>query len=427
MRVLVTGAFGFIGSHVVSALHAAGHEVLCAARQPDHRFAHLSFLACDLARDTRVDDWLPRLANVDAVVNAAGILRENRRAPFAAVHHAAPLALFQACARAGVRKVVQISALGDPRDGEFIASKHALDTDLSKLDLDWVILRPSVVYSAHGSYGGTSLLRALAALPWILAVPGNGQHRLQPIVIEDLAQAVRKCVEGDKANRLLLEAAGPEPVAFESFLGALRGWLGIPTRHVWHVPLAPVRWLAQLGERFGAGPLGVTMYRMLERGNVASPGAIEALVRATGVQPRGVDTALGAVPSQVQDRWHARLYLLAPLLRLSLAFLFVFSGIAGFSHPVGGSIQLLGYLGISAKLAPAVVYLASAIDISLGALLLTRHQRPAAIGMLLMVVAYTAVLGFKMPGLWLEPFGALIKNIPLIPAVLAYLVLSDRR
>lgn len=68
---------------------------------------------------------------------------------------------------------MQVSALGDPRDGEFIASKHALDADLQKLDLDWAILRPSVVYSPAGSYGGSSLLRALAALPFMLFVPGQ--------------------------------------------------------------------------------------------------------------------------------------------------------------------------------------------------------------------------------------------------------------
>jgi len=103
LRILVIGLYGFIGSHIVTALTAAGHEVVCAARRPDRRFEHLPFVACDLARDTHVEDWLSRLAGIDAVVNAAGILRETRGQTFAAVHRNSPRALFVACARRGTQ------------------------------------------------------------------------------------------------------------------------------------------------------------------------------------------------------------------------------------------------------------------------------------------------------------------------------------
>lgn len=429
MRVLVTGAYGFIGSHIVTTLHAAGHEVVCAARCPAYggRFAHLAFLPCDLARDAQAADWLPRLAGIDAVVNAAGILRETRTQSFTAVHHDAPLALFEACVRAGVRKVVQISALGDPRDSDFIASKHSLDADLQRLDLDWTILRPSVVYSPAGSYGGTSLLRALAALPFLLFVPGDGRQAIQPISAEDLARAVARIVEEPRASKKIIEATGPVPVTFETFLAALRRWLGFTMTRVIHVPLALIMPVAQLGEWFGHGPLGTTMYKMLSRGNIASPGAAETFVAAVGFTPRTIEETLNASPSHVQDRWHARLYLLAPLLRLALAFLFIFSGVAGFLNPLAGSMQLLGSAGIPATVAPTVIYLASTIDVLLGVLLLSRYTSYAAYGMLIMLAAYTLFLGFRMPDLWFEPFGSLIKNIPLIPAILIYLVLADRR
>ena len=429
MRVLVIGSYGFIGSHIVTALHTAGHEVVCAARAPacDNRFTHLAYMRCDLSRDTHVEDWLPRLANIDAVVNAAGILRETRTQSFAAIHHAAPLALFKACVRSGVRKVVQISALGDPRDGEFIASKHSLDSDLQQLDLNWTILRPSVVYSPAGSYGGTSLLRALAALPFLLFVPGNGRQAIQPVSAEDLAHAVTRIIQETRANRKIIEAAGPVPVTFETFLDALRRWLGFAPVRVIHVPLGLIRPVAQLGEWFGRGPLGRTMYKMLTRGNVASPGALEFFVATVGFTPRTIEETLSASPSHVQDRWHARLYLLAPFLRLTLAFLFIFSGIAGFLHPLAGSVLLLGDAGVPAVAAPTVIYLASTVDLLLGAILFSRYTRLAAYGMLTMLVAYTLFLGLRMPDLWFEPFGSLIKNIPLIPAVLIYLVLADRR
>lgn len=147
MRVLVTGAYGFIGAHIVAALVAAGHDVVCAVRgaRVDTRFPGVRVIACDMARDLRSEDWLPRLAGVEAVVNCAGILRERGADTYAAVHEQAPLALFRACVDAGVRRVIQISALGDAGDGEFIASKHRCDAALATLELDWLVLRPSLV------------------------------------------------------------------------------------------------------------------------------------------------------------------------------------------------------------------------------------------------------------------------------------------
>ncbi len=429
MRILVTGAYGFIGSHIASALHAAGHEVLAAVRRPDRhgRFAHWPAIACDFARDTRVEDWLPRLQAVDAVVNVAGILRESRAQTFSAIHVKTPQALFDACIRAGVRKVMQISALGNPVDGEFVRSKHAADAYLASLDLDWVILRPSVVYSAAGSYGGTSLLRALAALPFVLFMPGDGRQRLQPIAIDDLARAVTRLVAPGIGTRCVLEAVGPRPITFEDYLRILRRWLGFPRPQVVRLPLPLIKPFARLGEWLGRGPLGMTMYRMLQRDNVASPGAAEVFVATVGFQPRSVEATLNAVPSHVQDRWHARLYLLAPVLRLTLALLWIGSGIAGFLSPAEMSTMQLSAAGVPTVVAMPLVILASSIDMVVGLLVLTRYARPAAVFMLLMLIAYTLFLGSTLPALWIEPFGSLLKNLPLIPAVLVLLVLQDRR
>jgi len=154
MRVLVTGADGFIGRQIAAGLAAAGHAVVPCGRG-----------RCDFARDHSPEIWLPRLEEIDAVVNCAGILRERKRDTFDRVYVQAPRALFEACARAGVQRIVQVSSLGDPANNEFIASKHRGDAELMKLDLDWMILRPSVVYTTRGAHGGTALLRAMSALP----------------------------------------------------------------------------------------------------------------------------------------------------------------------------------------------------------------------------------------------------------------------
>src|SRR5690349_13182307 len=104
MRVLVAGASGFIGRAVAQALAREGHEVVGASRHGD--------MAVDFNDVPDARWWAARLAGIDAVVNAVGILRERDGQGFEALHTRAPIELFSACAAARVRFVVQVSALG---------------------------------------------------------------------------------------------------------------------------------------------------------------------------------------------------------------------------------------------------------------------------------------------------------------------------
>ena len=79
MNILDTGTYGFIGRQVVAGLLQAGHSVDCGVRKPEPNvFSGLNTVVCDFARDIQPETWLPRLANLDVVVNCAGILRESR-------------------------------------------------------------------------------------------------------------------------------------------------------------------------------------------------------------------------------------------------------------------------------------------------------------------------------------------------------------
>lgn len=429
MRILLTGAGGFIGAQIVAHLQRAGHKIVYALRaggrpQVDGR----ETLACDFTRDLKPEVWLPRLNRIDAVINCAGILRESHPGDFDRVHVQAPMALFRACERLGIRRVIQISALGQADDGEFIRSKHRCDECLAQLDLDWVVIRPSVVYSPKASYGGTSLLRALAALPGILPMPGDGRQPLQPICADDLGEAVVSLLRDNACRQCVLEAVGPQPVSMETFVGALRDWLGFGRAWTAHVPLVLVKPVACLGEVLGRGPLGMTMYRMLQHGNVGSANAVAGFAQATGVHPMSVAQALAMSPSSVQDRWHARLYFLAPLLRFTLGILWVWSGAVGFATPMTTAVATLSQLGIPAEMAAGLIYTVSALDCILGVMLLIGWRVGwAGSLMLLSVLAYTSIIGLAIPSAWMEPFGGLIKNLPLIPAILIMLVLQRRR
>lgn len=430
MRVLVTGAYGFIGSHIVAALIAADHEVVCAVRgaRLDSRFPGLRAVACDMSRDVTPDVWLPRLKDIDAVVNCAGILREQFGDSFDTVHVQAPRALYEACVQAEVRCVVQISALGNANDGEFIASKHRGDEHLGALSLYATILRPSLVYSARGSYGGTSLLRAMAALPGLIAVPKAATRAcVQPVAAEDVALAVVAALARAPHGSDIIELVGPRAMGLDDYLQCWRRWLGLRAAHVWGVPTALVRIACRIGERLGRGPLGKTMERMLEHGNLASAGALERMRERLDLSPRSLERALAEAPSHLQDRWHARLYFALPALRISLAFLWLASGLIGWTLSAD-AVTAAAQTGLLSADASLLLARATAtLDLLLGMLCLVRW-RPCWVlsGMLVMLLGYTLGIGTLWPIHWLDPLGGLLKNVPLIAAV-AVLLASEER
>jgi uncharacterized protein YbjT (DUF2867 family) len=215
MRVLVVGANGFIGSAVVAALLRAELPVRAVVRSPEKfisRFPSAETLPADL-RDEAAGDpgyWDAALDGVDVAVNAAGVLQPRRAADAWAVHVPAPDALFAACERLGVRRVIQISAVGvEEGDTVFARSKREGDAGLMERDLDWTVLRPAIVVG-DGSYGGTSMLRAIAAFPMVTPVIGDGDTPLDIIHKEDLAQGIVRLLQTGSAAKTILEPAGPE-------------------------------------------------------------------------------------------------------------------------------------------------------------------------------------------------------------------------
>jgi len=420
--VLVVGANGYLGGYVAAACVAAGWRVLRGirvARREDER-------AADLARMTRAADWHASLRGVDAVVNAAGILREAGSQSFDAIHVDGPLALAQACVACGVAAFVQISALGQPQDGEFVASKQRFDEALTALPLRAVVLRPSVVFATGGSYGGTSLLRALAAFPGFQLMPGQGQWPIQPLAAEDLGTLVAKALDSDR--RGIYEVGGPRPLPLRDYQACWRRWLRIDGEEVFAVTMPLVAIHVGLSEWLGRGPIGATMWRMLQRGNVTAADAWARLRSDFGFAPRDLAEVLAVHPSQVQDRWQAQLYFLAPTLRIAVIALWLLSALVGWITPASQILALTDGSFLHA-LAPVELARATASLDALLALWLATNWRPRwALGLMgISVLTYTVVFGSLLPSLWLDLLGGLAKNLVILPAMAALWVLVDRR
>ncbi len=214
MNILLTGASGFIGRNLAAVLTLAGHRVIPVSRRSGVDFRAMSTPAA----------WLPLLSGIDVVINSVGIIGETRQQRFATLHHAAPAALFRACAQAGVRRVIQISALGADASAfsAYHLSKRAADEVLRGLDLDWFVLRPSLIYGKGG--GSNELFLRLARLP-CLPVIGDGQQMLQPVALGDVLASVLRCLAMPQ-GRLTLDLVGNETLTFAAWLQSLRAAQG---------------------------------------------------------------------------------------------------------------------------------------------------------------------------------------------------------
>jgi uncharacterized protein YbjT (DUF2867 family) len=266
MKVLLTGASGFVGRHVNKALTEAGHSVVAVSRRH----------GIDMARMGSPATWQPLLDGVDAVINAVGIIGETQGQTFQSLHTISPTALFQACANVGVRRVVQISALGADSTAfsSYHLTKRAADDGLRRLPLDWFVLRPSLIYGPGGT--SASLLLRMAALPMIPIV-GDGRQLIQPVHIGDVVNVVMQCLTASP-TRLTLDIVGPETLSLAEWLQRLRAAQGLPPARVLPVHPTLVLGLAALGRALSP-MLRPENVRMLLASYTADGRALEQFLR----------------------------------------------------------------------------------------------------------------------------------------------------
>ncbi|PRQ03854.1 dTDP-6-deoxy-L-talose 4-dehydrogenase [Enhygromyxa salina] len=290
--IAVAGGTGFIGRHVVARLLAAGRRVVVLARgrRPLPAMIEAAELRpCDLGAEINAE----LLADCEVVVNLVGIKRETATMSWEQAHVELPTRLANAAARAKVARMIHVSVAGtegaSPSAGPYLDTKARGEHRLAgEAPLAVTILRPGVVYGR-----GDDMLRNLAdsirAAP-VFPAPRAGRAQVQPIAVEDVAEAVLRCIEGPATRGRAYDLVGPERLELRELVRRVAASGPVGRRClVAPAPAFMQRAVAAVLERVSEDPLITrSQLNLLAHGVVGDP---EPARDELGLAPRVLDDA----------------------------------------------------------------------------------------------------------------------------------------
>jgi uncharacterized protein YbjT (DUF2867 family) len=425
MKIAVIGGTGLIGSAIVAHLRSRGHSVLSLSRSASSTDSRA--IKVDLSQATSPSYWLPHLSGVEAVVNCAGVLQNSPGESTSMVHHQGVANLFAACEQLQIRRVIHFSAIGVDRETPSAFSQTKLSGDLALMerDLDWIVLRPSVVIG-RSAYGASALIRGLAALPLVPVMPGSGP--LQIVLLEDVIRTVEFFLDPASPTRKIVELVGPHRYSFSEVVALIRRWYRWPAAREIRLPPSVSSLAYRAGDMISLlrwrPPVRTTAEREIARGAI---GEIEGMQRL-GLHPRSLPDLLASEPASVQERWFAPMYLLKPLVFVVLSLFWISTAFASLGPGWDIGIGLMREGGVEGTAAILTVVAGALADLIIGIAIgyrpTSRYGLYAAIGI---SFAYAIIGTILVPRLWADPLGPMLKIWPIIVLhFVALAILNDR-
>ena len=261
-KLLILGGTGFVGRHLSARPGLAGWQLSVPTRQPGAVARPGADSPVELVQaDVHDEATLTQLMeSQDAVVNLVAILH-GTAATFDQVHVELPKKIARACAAAGVRRLVHVSALGASLDGPSMYQRSkargeaVLQAAATAGSLDLTVLRPSVIFGADDQF-----LNVFAQLQRVFPVIplAGADTRFQPVWVDDVAEAVVRCLQDDGTIGQSFEACGPDVFALRELVRLAGQWSGAgggKGRPVIGLPRALARLQAWVMERLPGEPL----------------------------------------------------------------------------------------------------------------------------------------------------------------------------
>ena len=285
MRVAITGAAGFVGRNVIAVLLEDGppEDIRALVRdlpQPGRAASELpGGLDVRMADVTRPDTLRGAFDGIDAVVHTVAIPTE-RHGSFERVNAEGTRAVVREAQRAGVRKLVHLSAIGASPDSPypFLRTKGEGQAAVEASGIPYVVLRPSILFGPGDDF--FPRLRFSLRFP-VVPLPGGGKARFQPLHVADLAQAIRAALRGPATGTY--EIGGPVPVSYREMLEETMRAYRRP-RPTMPLPVLLMKPAAFIFERTMADPpVTVRQLDLLAVDNTPQPNSIDQVF---GIRPR---------------------------------------------------------------------------------------------------------------------------------------------
>jgi len=307
--ILVTGASGFVGSHLVPVLLAGGHRVVALARTPTAgetvtgrlRPAERANVEIRIGDVTRPDTLAPAMTGVDAVVHLVAIPRDFRGgADLRLVNTEGTRAVIAAMWKAGVRRLVHMGAMGVQDDPalHYASSKAKAEALVRDSGLDWTILKPSLQFGEGDGF--FNIIASLVRLsPGIVPVPGDGSARFQPIHTGDVAAVTARVLADPTTVGEVYELGGPRYWTYREITREVLTALG-KRRAILPMPVVLIRLVAGAAELVHIPfPVATDQLRQLRLDNV---GSLDLIPSRFGLEPRPMEGALGYLRSKPGDQ-----------------------------------------------------------------------------------------------------------------------------
>jgi DoxX-like family len=328
-------------------------------------------------------------------------------------------------------RLIHISIPGAANEDRtaFAATKREAERLIEASGIAYAILRPGFVI-APAAYGGSAMVRALAALP--LALPAEESATpFQPVAVEDVAATIAWLAEREprEAAAVSWDLMQPQKISLGGVIEQFRIAFGTAKWPRFTMPAL----LLDLGARCGhlvsrlgwMPPMRANAIAELRRGVTGDPAA---WTQTTGIVPKTIAQAVGQRPATIQDKWFARLFLIKALILASLVLFWVASGFIALVISFPATKAILIAHGFPRGIVTPFATITSLMDMSVGVLIAFR--RTCAFGLIAGIVVslgYMAGTAILTPDLWIEPLGALVKTAPAIVLMAVALLTLDNR
>lgn len=278
-RIAMTGGTGYVGSAIRAALRGRPLRLVVRSREQAASLASddVEIVEGDV---TRPETLLATMEGCEAVIHLVAIIEESGGATFDGVIRGGTENVVKAAEGAGVRRYIQMSALGAQHDPHFgyMEAKWQAEQAVMAAGMPWTIFRPSVIFGSGDEFI-TTLAGLIRRAP-IIPVVGSGTSKFQPVSLGEVAEAFKRALDDPSTAGQIYELGGGKVYTYEEMLDVIAAKLGKRKPKV-HVPVGLMRPVVRLAKPLAKAlrpPVTEEQLKMLALDNCTDTSATESLI-----------------------------------------------------------------------------------------------------------------------------------------------------